>query len=75
MGANSFRFLIVILGAGLVASLLWNGATARYQLGPNVGQNGAWRIDTATGRVSTCFASSRQDAPLCSPWGQRLFSK
>jgi hypothetical protein len=75
MGANSFRIVVIILGAGLVASLWWSGLSGRYQLGSDVGQNGAWRIDTTTGRVSICFALGRDKAPECTPWGQRLFSK
>ncbi len=41
MQANTIRVLVVALAALLVASLWWNNSNNRYQLGPDVGPNGA----------------------------------
>ena len=53
-----------LLAAG---AQLFDSSSNRYQVA--AAPNGSWRIDTATGLVSVCRATSYAQAPICSPFG------
>ncbi|KQO79450.1 hypothetical protein [Rhizobium sp. Leaf262] len=60
--------LAIIIAGILIAGSIWLSAP-RYAI--TTENDGVMRIDTMTGKISFCRATSFVDEPLCSPWGEK----
>jgi hypothetical protein len=60
--------LAIIIAGLLVAGSIWLSAQ-RFAITDD--STGVMRIDTMTGKMSFCRATSFDDEPVCSPWGEK----